>query len=92
MSEENSNNQNNNTATNIIIWLAGIMVLVVGGVYLLGESEENFNKKKAECRKSFRMEMLAFKYGSLSYEYSKLLDACAKKGVYGFDTEEVLGE
>ena len=35
MSEENSNNQNNNTATNIIIWLAGIMVLVVGGVYLL---------------------------------------------------------
>jgi len=93
MSEENSNNQNNNTATNIIIWLAGIMILVVGGVFLLGENEENFNKKKAECKNDFTFDFIyAGKYGTLSYEYKKLLEACARKGRYGFSEKEVLGD
>ena len=46
----------------------------------------------AACKKSFRMEMLAYKYGTISYEYSQLLNACAKKGVYGFDPDKVLGK
>ena len=47
MSEENP--KNNNTATNIIIWLAGIMILIVGGVYLydVGYKEKReLNKAK----------------------------------------------
>ena len=68
------------------------MILVVGGVFLLGESEENFNNKKAECKRSMSMELYAYKYGTISYEYSRLLDACAKKGKYGFKEKEVLGD
>ena len=35
IAEENSQNINNNLAIKIIIWLAGIMILVFGGIYLL---------------------------------------------------------
>ena len=93
MSEENSNHQNNNAATNVIIWLAGIMILVVGGVFLLGENEKNFNKKKAACRNDFAFDLIySSKYGRISYEYQKLLEACAKKGKYGYEEKEVLGD
>ena len=35
--------------------------------------------------------MYALEYGKLSLEYEKLLDACSKKGIYGFSKNEVLG-
>ena len=93
MAEETSNNQNNNAATNIIIWLAGIMIIIVGGVFLLGENEKNFNKKKAECLNDFTFDFIySSKYGRISWEYKKLLEACARKGRYGFSEKEVLGD
>ena len=45
MSEENQKN-NNNTATNIIIWLAGIMILIVGGLYIYGVFEDRNKETK----------------------------------------------
>ena len=92
MSEESSNNKQSNAGTNIIIWLAGIIFIVVGGVFLLGENEKNFNKKKAECLKDFTFDFIySGKYGRISWEYKKLLEAFVRKGRYGFSDKEFGG-
>ena len=86
-------NQANNGGTNGIIWVAGIMIVIVGGVFLLGENEANFNKKKNECRQDSTFDFIySSKYGRISWEYQKLLEACARKGRYGFSEKKVLGD
>tara|TARA_Y100001968_G_scaffold332806_1_gene392414 strand:- start:811 stop:1074 length:264 start_codon:yes stop_codon:yes gene_type:complete len=86
MSEESSNNKNNNAGTNIIIWLAGIMILVVGAVFLLGENEDKRNKKKAECESTFIGQAVMSKYGMYSSEYRGALEKCIKSpyGTFNF--------
>ena len=84
MAEENQQNKNNNLATNIIIWLAGIMIIVVGGVYLLGENEDKRNLNKAKCESDFFAQADRFRLGKYSSEYKSKIEKCIKTGTYGF--------
>ena len=82
MSEDSSNNTNSNVATNIIIWLAGIMILVVGGVYLLGENEDKRNIKKAKCESDFFAQAARVKYGRYDSKYKSAVEKCIKNGYF----------
>ena len=84
MSEENPQNNNNNLATTIIIWLAGIMILVVGGVYLLGENEDKRNLNKAKCESDFFAQADRARLGKWSSEYQSKINKCIKTGRYGY--------
>ena len=71
-------NQANNGGTNGIIWVAGIMIVIVGGVFLLGENEQNNLKKKAKCEADFMAQVARSKYGSYSSEYRSAFNKCIK--------------
>tara|TARA_A100000164_G_C21303981_1_gene494649 strand:- start:110 stop:520 length:411 start_codon:yes stop_codon:yes gene_type:complete len=84
-----------NQITAIATSIIAIIIVIFSGLYfldfLLTQRQLKLNKKKAECGKTLKLQNLAFKYGK-GIEYIKLLDACSKKGIYGFDEKEVLGD
>ena len=84
MSEENPQNNDNNLATTIIIWLAGIMILVVGGVYFLGENEDKRSLNKAKCESDFFAQADRASLGKWSSEYQSKINKCIKTGRYGY--------
>ena len=83
MSGENPQN-NNNLATTIIIWLAGIMILVVGGVYLLGENEDKRNLNRAKCESDFFAQADRARLGKWDSVYQSKIKKCIKTGRYGY--------
>ena len=74
MSEENP--KNNNTATNIIIWLAGIVILFVGGLYLYDGYKEN----KAKCESDIILKILRNNFGKNDPSYQRAWRRCLRTG------------
>ena len=82
MSEEKP--KNNNLATTIIIWLSGIMILDVGGVYLLGENEDKRNLNRAKCESDFFAQADRARLGKSDSVYQSKIKKCIKTGRYGY--------
>ena len=86
MSEENQNN--NNTATNIIIWLAGIMILVVGGVYLYDVGyKEKRELNKAKCESDIGAEIMRYNFGKYDPTYQRAMKRCLRTGRFQIITK-----
>ena len=50
-------------------------------------------KKKAECLNDLTFDFIySSKYGRISWENKKLLEACARKGRYRFSEKELFGD
>mgnify|MGYP001429620142 CR=1 FL=1 len=60
------------------------MILVVGGVYLLGENEDKRNLNKAKCKSDFFAQADIVSLGKYSSEYKNKIEKYIKTGNYGF--------
>ena len=78
--------KNKNIENTKTYWLAGLMTIIIGGIYihgvvtLLSKNEDNSNIKKARCESDFYSQLAIRKYGSHHSKYKNALTECVKEG------------
>ncbi|WP_269616805.1 hypothetical protein [Prochlorococcus marinus] len=65
-------------STKAIIWVAGVIVIVCGSVFLLGENEKRQEKIKAQCESKNGAWLERNAYGRYSKQYKKYIKDCMR--------------